>query len=189
MNIEKAWQNLDDVVSILQSSIKSFHDGDSSAYKSTSVQLRILLCNTRTNNALLPRVAQQVKFHPLWNYLEKELNDGIVFKMPAMVSPKGRGGPETARFFDQTKTPIELEEWLDQALFSSEITIRKLITIVAGKLGVHSDPNYGKELELLKSIRLVDKEAHIKSIVVIGEYILEQIRIALEGNASESGET
>ena len=69
------------------------------------------------------------------------------------------------------------------------ITIRKLITIVAGRLGAHSDLNYGKELELLRSIRLVDKEAHIKSIVVIGEYILEQIRIALEGNASESGET
>ena len=145
MNIEKAWEDLYDVVSILQSSIKSFHDGDSSAYKSISVQLRTLLCNTRINNALLPRVSQQVKFHPLWNYLGKELNDGIVFKMPA------------------------IEEWLDQALFSSEITIRKLITIVAGRLGAHSNLNYGKELELLRSIRLVDKEAHIKSIVVIVE--------------------
>lgn len=189
MNIEKAWEDLYEVVNSLQSSIKSFHDGDSFAYRSISVQLRILLCKTRTNNPLLPRVSQQIKFHPLWDYLGKELNDGIVFKMPAMVSPKGKGGPETARFFDETKMPIELEEWLDQALFSSEITIRKLITIVAGKLGAHSDPNYGKELKLLRSIRLVDKEAHIKSIVAIGEYILEQIRIALEGNASESGET
>ncbi len=189
MNKQKAWADFYDAMQILKTNIRLFHEGDISAYKTITVQLRTLLCKTRTNSPLLPRVAEQVKFHPMWSYLGKELNEGLVFQLPAMVSPPEETGPETARLFDETKLCIELEEWLDQPFISSELTIRKLITSVAGEEAAHSDPNYGEELKLLKSIPLVDNPAHIKGIIVIGEYILRQIKTALEDNTSESSES
>ena len=55
MNLQKAWAGPYDVVHIIESNIRLFHDGDTPAYKSIAVQLRVLLCDTQ--NPLLPRVS------------------------------------------------------------------------------------------------------------------------------------
>lgn len=175
---EKAWEDFFDSVQILRSSIRIFHSGEIAAYRSIALQLRLLLCDT--TNPLLPRVCKQVKFHPLFSYHGSELDDDLVFQLPVLVSPSGKTGPETARLFDENRTPIDLEEWLEQPFISSVLTIRKLIKSVADKLAAHSDPKYGKDLELLKSIPLIDNPAHVKGMIVIGEYILEQIEEALK---------
>lgn len=180
MGDQKAWEDLYDSRQILKSSLRLFHSGESSAYRSVAIQLRLLLCDTQ--NPLLPRVCKQVKLHPLFSYHGNELDEGLVFQLPTMVSPPGKVGPETARLFDESRDPIDLEEWLNQPFISSDLTIRKLIKSVADKLAAHSDPKYGKDLEFLKSIALIDNPAHVKGIVITGEYILEQIEGALKEN-------
>ncbi len=188
MDMQKAWNDLDDAVCILESNIRSFREGNVSVYKVIAVQLRVLLCDKQ--NPLLPRVCREVRLHPLWGSKTKEQTVGLVFTMPTMVSPKGKSGPETARLFDESREPIELKEWLDQALFSQRITIRELIDSVRNKEAAHSDRHYNETLKLTRGFSLVgDEKAHIICIVVIGEYILEQIKMALEDNASESSKS
>ena len=188
MKINKAINDLKDSIDILEDNVTLFHNGRISAYRVIAVQLRLLLCD---RYALIPRVCQTVKLHPLLGYIKKEENDewkrkfghsmkeGLVFQMPAMVHFDGKGGSRIEVLFDERKQPIALEEWLDQDLFNKDITIRELIKSVANKEGAHSDPDYNKALKFTKSVKVVDKDIHIEFIVAIGEYILKTIKQAI----------
>jgi len=185
MKINKAKNDLNDSINILEDNVRLFHNGRIAAYRVIAVQLRLLLCD---RNPLIPRVLKTVRLYPLLGYITKEENDewkrklghsmkeGLVFQMPAMVHFDGKGGSRIEVLFDEGKQPIELEEWLDQDLFNKDITIRELIKSVANKEGAHSDPDYNETLKFTKSVKLVDEDIHIKFIVAIGEYILKTIK-------------
>jgi hypothetical protein len=197
MNMRKALDDLKDSVNNLEGNIQSFHNGNISAYRVIAVQLRILLCdrNKGCDNSLIPRVFSNVRLHPLFGSMTKEedeewkkrfghsLSEGLVFQMPAIIEFDGKGGSKIIKLFDERREPIPLQGWLDQDLFSKEISIRELIKSVANKLGAHSDPGYNQTLEFTKSVKLVDEDIHIKFIVGIGEYILKILNMTLEGNA------
>lgn len=186
MNIHKAVNDLKDSINILEANIKVFHEGNISVYKVIAVELWLLLCGGK--NALIPRVFENVKLHPLWGSITKEqdeeytrefghsFKEGLVFQMPAMVRFDGKGGSRIEVLFDERRQPIELEEWLDQDLFNQNITIRQLIKSVRHKESAHSDKNYDETLKFTKSIKLVNEDIHIKFIVAIGEYVLKLLK-------------
>ncbi|MFC1908667.1 hypothetical protein ACFLXD_02180 [Chloroflexota bacterium] len=190
MNRSKAIDDLKDSMNNLESNIRSFHEGNISAYKVVAVQLWFLLCDGK--NPLVPRIFQNVKLHPLSGYMTEEededykrkfghsFKEGLVFQMPAIVSFNGKGGSSIELLFDERRRPIELEEWLDQDLFNQKISIRQLIKSVRNKEAAHSDKDYDDTLAFTKSIKLVNEDIHIKFIVAIGEYALKFLRIALK---------
>ena len=188
MNRSKVIDDLRDSMNNLESNIKSFHEGNTSAYKVVAVQLWFLLCDGK--NSLVPRVFQSVKLHPLWGYMTEEENEewkrkfghsykeGLVFQMPAIVSFNGKGGSRVELLFDERRRPIELEEWLDQDLFNQKITIRQLIKSVRHREAAHSDKDYDETLKFTKSVKLVNQDIHIKFIIAIGEYVLRFLKMA-----------
>jgi len=188
MHINKAIDDLKHSINILEGNMRLFHEGNISVYRIIAVQLWLLLCDGK--NALVPRVFQNVKLHPLLGYTTKEedeewkrkfghsLKEGLVFQMPAMVSFNGKGGSRIEVLFDERRQPIELEDWLDQDLFNQEITIRQLIKSVRHKEAAHSDKDYDDTLKFTKSIKLVDEDIHIKFVVAIGEYVLKLLKMA-----------
>ena len=190
MHINKAIDDLKHSINILEGNIRLFHEGNISVYRIIAVQLWLLLCDGK--NALVPRVFQNVKLHPLQGYITKEedeewkrefghsVKEGLVFQMPAMVSFNGKGGSRIEVLFDERKQPIELEEWLDQDLFNQKITIRQLIKSVRHKEAAHSDKEYDETLKFTKSIKLVNEDIHIKFIVAIGEYVLRLLKMAFQ---------
>jgi len=193
MNGKKALDDIRDSIDILETNIRLFHEGKISSYRVIAVQLRLLLCD---KSALIPRLFDNVTLHPLFGGITKQqdeewkrkfghsLKEGLVFHMPAMVEFDGKGGSKIIKLFGEDREPIELNEWLDQDLFSPDITIRELIKSVADKMSAHSDPEYNDTLAFTKSIKLVGEDIHIKFIVGIGEYVLKMIKAAFEGNAS-----
>ena len=95
--------------------------------------------------------------------------------MPSVVRFDGKGGSRIVQLFDIKAEAIPLQAWLDQPLFSSEISIKELIRSVADKEAAHSDANYNSTLILTRSIKLIDEDVHKQHIVAIGEYILSMM--------------
>jgi hypothetical protein len=189
--MNKSIDDLKHTTNILEANIKVFNEGNISVYRVIAVQLYLLLCDK--NNALIPRIFEKVRLHPVWGSFTKEqeeewkssfghsIKEGLVFQMPAMVRFDGKGGSKIEVLFDERREPIELEEWLNQDLFNQNITIRQLIKSVRDKESAHSDKDYDETLKFTKSVKLVDQDIHIKFIVAIGEYILKMIKITIEG--------
>ena len=172
-------------MNILEGNIRLFHEGNISVYRVIAGQLWLLLCD---KNPLVPRLFQNVKLHPLLDYITKEedekrkrefghsIKEGLVFQMPAMVRFNGKGGSRIEVLFDEHRQPIELKEWLDQDLFNQKITIRQLIKSVRHKEDAHSDNDYDETLKFSKSIKLVNEDIHLKFVVAIGEYVLKILK-------------
>lgn len=155
-----------------------------------AAQLRILLCDGK--NSLLPKIVKNLSFHPLLNYISKEDDDrfkkrfghssldGMVFQLPALTSFDGKGGSRIMQLFDKTRNRLGHQEWLNQPLFSKQVTIQKLIKSVSDKESVHSDDDYDETLRMTKSVKLANIEIHPPYIIAIGEYLLEGINIILK---------
>jgi len=185
MNIYKARDDLKDSMNILEGNIRLFYEGNISVYRVIDGELWLLLCD---KNPLVPRLFQNVKLHPLLDYITKEkdeewkrkfghsIKEGLVFQMPAMVRFNGKGGSRIEALFDERRQPIELKEWLDQDLFNQKITIRQLIKSVRHKEAAHSDNDYDETLKFSKSKKLVNEDIHVKFIVAIGEYVLRFLK-------------
>jgi hypothetical protein len=189
--VNKSIDDLKHSINILEANIKLFQEGNISVYRVIAVQLYLLLCDK--NNALIPRIFRKVRLHPIWGSFTKEqeeefkketghsIKEGLAFQMPAMVRFDGKGGSKIETLFDERREPIKLEEWLNQDLFSPNITIRELIKSVRDKESAHSDKHYDDTLKFTKSVKLVDQDIHVKFIAAIGEYILKMIKMTIEG--------
>ena len=185
--MEKAHKDLEASINILEENIKLFHKGNTGIYRVIAVELWKLLCD---KNPLILRVFNNVKLNPLIGYMTKEEDDewkkkfgrsfkeGLVLQIPAMINFNGKGGATIIALFDERKEPIELDEWLNQDLFNKDITIHQLIKSVRHKEGAHSDKQYDEILKFTQSIKIVDEDIHIKTIVAIGEYILKILKIS-----------
>jgi len=186
----KSLSDLRDAINNLEIGIRSYNSGQISAYKIVAVQLRILLCDSHKgrDTSLLPRVFKGIRLHPLFGGITREqdeywkrsfghaITDGLVFMTPGIVHLDGKGGSRIEVLFDENREPIDLAEWLDQMLFSKEITIRELIKSVADKEATHSDDDYGSTLVKTKSVRLPDEDVGTKFLVAIAEYLLKTFK-------------
>ena len=110
-----------------------------------------------------------------------QTKEGLVLEVPAMIEFDGSGGSKITKLFDENREPIDIQEWLNQELFNKNITIRQLIKSVRDKESAHSDKNYDDTLRFTKSVKIVDEDLHIKFIVAIGEYVMNIVNMALEG--------
>ena len=183
---DKRLTDFNNSINILEGNIKLFHEGNTSVYTVIGSQLRLLLCDTHQgkDNSLLPRLFANIKLHPLKGFLTKEAKaelpflheSGHLFQIPAEISFNGKGGSKIESLFDENQLLIPLQEWLDQGLFTNEITIRQLIRSIADKVGVHSDKDYDNTLKTTKSVKIIDEDLHIKTIIAIGEYLLKYLK-------------
>ncbi len=106
-----------DALQNLRSNLELYHQGVKPAYRVVAVQLRMLLCDTNrvhdrvVDVSLLPRVASEMRLHPL-----KQDAKGIIFDIDAGTLP--------------------LKEWLRQPVPGYEIlTLRELIRTVSEQDG------------------------------------------------------
>lgn len=191
----KSLKDFVDCVNNLRTGVRLASDGDVSAYKIIAVQLRVLLCDKSNGkeHPLLLKVFQSVKLHPLRNTMlsnddeTKKWREGFgpdfnwnnMFIIPTMMEFNGQK-TNIIEFFDENLSPIELKEWLEQPLFSNEISIKELIRSVADKESAHSDDNYGKTLSTTNQVKIGMDSLHEMFIVAIGKYILEKTSNAIK---------
>ena len=190
MTFSKSFDDLAHSIAILDSNIKLFHSGTDSTYRVVATQLRMLLCDGK--NSLVPRLVKNPNLNPLCGYISDDennayvsefgvsLRDTTVFQLPGWIQFRGDGSVAIDQLFDGARAPIPLEEWLDQPLFTLQITIRELIRSVADKEGVHSDKDYNDTLKFTKSMRMSQEELHPRFIIAIGEYILLVLKTSVE---------
>lgn len=175
---------------ILAANIEMFHAGHGDLYRVVAVELRKLLCDGRST--LLPRMFPEITLAPLQGALPPELKeifgDSNTVYMGSVIEFDGKGGSRILEMFDEGLPSIPLADWLSQELFTTGLTVEKLIRSVADKEAAHSDRAYNDVLKMTRSIRLVDMSLHDQHIIAIGEYLLEVLadRIATLGGAGSA---
>lgn len=180
MDLAKSRNDLRDSVAILEDNIGLFHAGRWHAYRVVAVELRKLLCDGRDgSNALIPRIWNPVRLHPLPAIARLPMDDAVTFQMPAFASFDGKGGYVVERIFDERSPLIELEEWLEQPFLSQKVTIREFVKSAAEKEGAHSDKNFNDTLLLTYGLCFLDEPLHKALLVGIAEYVIRVIAPAL----------
>lgn len=175
MNNAKTISDFKETIENMKLNIKLYKEGNLSTYRVVAIQLRVLLCDEKP---LLSRIFKDIKLHPIrgnLNNLPEELKNKITFMMPARVNFNGKGGSEIVALFAETKTPIDLDDWVKQMLFNKDITIYTFIKSVADKEAAHSDEDYNRALKLTKSVSFPKEDVCRAFIVAIGEYIVKII--------------
>lgn len=172
MNQRKAVHDLEASLANIGASIELFNGGNPHTYRIVATELRKLLCDGK--DSLLPRLFK-VQLHPLHGMTKAEMSalglEGLV-QMPGRMDFDGSGGC-ILELFDMRAPTLELDDWLQQPLFSAQISLRDLIRSVADKEGAHSDKDYNDTLHFARSVNIVDVQLHLKYIIAIGEYILQ----------------
>ena len=165
---------------IMAANIEMFHAGHGDLYRVVAVELRKLLCDGQST--LLPRIFPELALAPIRGALPAELKkqldaSGFVLNISSLIQFDGRGGSRILEMFDESLPPMPLGEWLAQDVFTSQITIEKLIRSVADKEGAHSDKEYNETLRMTRSIRISDKGVHEQHLIAIGEFLLKVLAV------------
>ena len=66
--------------------------------------------------------------------------------MPGRLTVSANGVYGFELLFAKTTALMSIADWVQQPIFSPQITIRELIRSVADKEAVHSDPDYNETL-------------------------------------------
>ena len=160
----------------LEVNIHSFHAGKRELYRVIATELRKLLCDGKST--LLKRMFINLNLHPILGSINKypeDKREGLLFHMPSVVYSNKENGAKIVALFNKKGKVITLNKWLNQSLFSNEITIETFIRSISDKESVHSDKVYNQTLKFLKNIKLSNEEIHKTHMVAIGEYILWMI--------------
>jgi hypothetical protein len=75
------------------------------------------------------------------------IDEHTVLYMPARMSFDDRGGSDIDALFHETGPMLALSEWLDQKLFSREVSLREFIRSLADRESAHADPTPNETLE------------------------------------------
>lgn len=185
---KKSIKDLIDCLNNLRDGIESYKSGKNrSAYKTIAVNLRVLLLdrNNRKEQPLLFKVFQSVQFHPLRSSMlsndeetkkwRKECGLGTkgLFVIPSTIEFRSNGASDVT-IFDETMSPIAMNVWLEQPLFTQEITIKQFISSVADKEAAHSDDICDKTLGTVSSVMVGTEMLHAQHMVAIGKYVYEK---------------
>jgi len=161
---------------VIDSSLKSYYDGNSHMFRPLAGQLRILFCDTigRKDNSLLGRIfpkfslgsIKPIKWlNPENLSQESDIISSLLIKIPAgqdyivaqepFVITEFSNGLQIADIeIDESSFLIPLNEWLDQevTIDPSALTVRSIIRTVADQGGgAHVDSNQCDELTWMKS--------------------------------------
>jgi len=169
--MEKTQTDFSASIKVLRHNLNGYHSGTKECYRPVSVELRKLLCD---KNPLLSRAKPEIRLHKLnWTEIfEKSpsLKEGLTMIMPGRLTVKNGTGFFELMFAD-SKTLMEISDWIEQPFLNIQITIREIIKSVGDKEGAHSDLSYNDTLLLAKKIKYLDNESHISGIIGIGDYL------------------
>ena len=171
----KVAQDFLDCLSVLQTNLVAFDGGPAASYRVLATELRKLLCD-KAGSTLLPRVFRDPRLHKFhWTKLVEQrssIADKLVFQQPGSLETHPGKQP---RFELKFATPTEvmpLDDWLQQPMFNSKITVRELIKSVADKEGAHADPDYNETLLFAKGVKFVEDDSHQHAIAAIARYLV-----------------
>jgi hypothetical protein len=164
-------------VQLLDATLELYDKGLKDAYRAVATELRKLLCD---GNSLLPRVRPNFRLHKLhWTEVLEgcpPLTDGLEVMMPGRLTVSANGVYGFELLFAKTTALMSIADWVQQPIFSPQITIRELIRSVADKEAVHSDPDYNETLVKAKLVKYVRDDSHIPCIVAFGKYLTAWLR-------------
>jgi hypothetical protein len=184
MNIEKAFYDLTDSISVIRDCVKLFKEGANHFYRPVAVELRMLFCDGK--NPLIKKLFPNLLLHRLNGYYRiDELNEQAWNKYKAQLNKNNlylrgtlhAGSPERIieKLFDPQKQDLALVEWINQPFFDDEITINEFIRHIADKLVAHSDNKYSAVINKIRSGTINNSEVHENYIVSIGDYVIKLI--------------
>lgn len=180
--MEKSYLDFKATIKNLETSLKAYRS-NKEMYRVVATQLGILLCD---RNALVPRLFPNVRFHrlivkPTVNMdTKKKVGKNTYrldfnFYVPGLIDVR-KNRIKIITIFDETRTPIKFEYWIDQPLFSKDFTLRKFIKLVRNIEGAHSDPKAPNKLQITKKFFINDDDITKIYIIKIGEYVLAQCK-------------
>lgn len=174
-------------MSLLEDHLWLYRKGLAYHYRGVAIQLFNLLCDSSRTKVLVRRIFPDIKFHPVLGSSKKEgesistldkmreiLGDEHML-FPALVTRNQYNAPMVAGLFNTKQTPIELEAWLDQALFNPDISIRKLITSIRNGEAAHPSPEYNETQEKTKGFKVGGTNSDQLAAIAVGNYVHFQI--------------
>ncbi len=175
---EKNKVDLINSINLLKSYLENFEDGNILYYLSMAVELRKLLCETKSS-PLITRVIPTFKLYKLnstKNFKNTpSLLKGLLHIMPGQFLVSEKGVQLFSLSFSKDKELMNIDEWVDQIFFTEKITIRELIKSVADKEAVHSDNEYNDTLIHCKTWTYYDSGCHVLGIYSIARFIYSLI--------------
>ena len=174
----KSLHDLEASLAVISSNVKAYQGGNIHTYRPVAVELRKLLCDTKgkTDNSLIKRLLPNFRLRPLSGNQNK-IDEHTVLYILGQID--GRGGSNLSKLFNESAQSLQLDEWLEQKLFDSTMTIKSFIRSVADKEGAHSDTSYNKVLVKTKSVFLANDALAAKAILVIGRYVVKTLALQM----------
>jgi hypothetical protein len=173
---------------LLEDGINQYHAGIREYFRMVAVYLWTLLCDTAKDKRLILRIYPDFKLHPLAGGISDGTEKPAIQSIHDILGPTGVLNPvlitrdNVKIAFLEKRQPIKIQKWLDQPFLSQDVTIQKFIQSVRHKLGAHPDPQYDELLLLLKDRSLLERRTHEIITILLGEYVLKQIKIMQIGN-------
>jgi len=176
----KSLHDLEASLAVISSNVTSYYSGNLHVYRPIAVELRKLLCDTRSgsDNSLVKRFFPDFRLHPLSGN-QSRIDKFTVLYIPCQIKFDGRGGGSISTLFNEEATTLPLDEWLQQKMFDFSMTMRDFIRSVADKEGAHSDKSYNAVLGKTKSVILSDDTLAAKTIVVVGRYVVKVLAMRM----------
>lgn len=154
--------------------VNAYYGGALHTYRPIAAELRKLLCDTKSRRdiLLLPQCFPSMQLHPLIGS-QSMVDEHTVLYIPGRMGFDGKGGSDMQVLFNESGQMLSVQDWLDQRLFSYNITLRDFIRSVADKEGAHADMEFNDTLRLTKSVLFPgDESLAAKAIVAIARYIV-----------------
>jgi len=178
---------LDDLEQI-EDNAALYHAGRNSAYQTVAIQLRNLLLGGE--RGLLLRVLPGATMHLLRPPQITE-PDGPKVVTALYFDPRGSvrlgGVPGGAQLnLDFTEQVVAVGEWLDQWIYTPEVTLRGLIGATANEEVAHTEGEIAAAIEAANTMkfsgrRVQGRQLHAMAIVALGDYVVLRTRIMLAG--------
>lgn len=167
-------EHLNASLQVIGVNVGAYYGGARHTYRPIAAELRKLLCDTQSRRdiSLLPQYFPGIQLHPLVGS-QSMVDEHSVLYIPSRMSFDGRGGSEMEMLFNESGPMLPVPEWLDQRLFSYNMTLRDFIRSVADKEGAHADKEPNDSLKLTKSVLFPgDETLAAKAIIAIARYIV-----------------
>jgi len=179
MNV-KSLNDLEASLAVILSNVTAYYGGNLHAYRPVAVELRKLLCDTRSgsDNSLAERLFPRFCLHPLSGNQSK-IDEFTALYIPGKIRFDNRRGSSLSALFNEGAATLPLDKWLQQKMFDASTTMKEFIRSVADKEAAHSDKSYNAILGKTKSVILSDDTLTAKSIVMIGRYFIKTLAIRM----------
>jgi len=174
---EKNVKDLLESEDILRNAVKDFYSGKSYVYKTISIELRKLLCDTQNKKdiSLFGLMFPEIKIRALPDYnIPASLKEGLVMSMPLLSNYDGKGGMIATLSLNRSCF-VSKEEWLNQDLVNKDMTVGKFIRSISDKEGAHSDTTIDEYIKKINMFVIGNEDTYKYLIVAIGEYIANVI--------------